>query len=651
MSNFYDINNIKNYNIYEKIFNILSSDIISFNLELSEKIDYNINDSAIKKLVDSNFELLNKCIKNSIYNDDKYKLTSCYRLADVFQTNIFKESIIFNRNKLNYLLRIYVYFGKLVSKDCDSILSFTSFNDNNFNKLKEELLNLHNFSNNKNIKWEFIDSDYVYGNPDTNIKSDSEITILGSNITIHPFNIYDTNNLYNLHSLIKKKYSCFNGCEYNIYESNEYIDESISFQQNLIKILIAYQVLEKNGNMLLIFEGCISDANKQLIYFLSSIFTSIELINTIISLNYKVGFYVLCKGFLNFDNKIFDELVKCNKKINSVNQTFGQNLFIKDSNIIEKYNLIKKNSLFNKSDYNHVKQFIKYKPNDAIETSINNVIIKSYTIANEFLSYIKDMSFLSYDESKLIKSKQETIASHLITKLFNIKENIIPQQKSIDKLHVRYISIIHIPRSGGTGLKMKLYEHRDKEDSVSQRNFVIKSKEYNYSIMSASHMVAEEYPLHSFKISVIRNPYEKFVSAFDYIKEGGKNNPVFPDAEKYLQGFFIKNKINNPIDIFKADMWVKDKILENLFFKPQYTFICDKSHNIIVDKLYKLEEIHQLYQYLNNLLNIKIDYKTKINQTGQTSSLTPEEKQHIYNYYKLDFVIFGYEPLSLVLNI
>ena len=422
MSKFYDINNIQKYNINEKILNIPSNDIISFNLELSKNINDITYDSSYNKLYNNNFKLREECIQNSIYDDDKYKLTTCYRLADIFQSNIFKESIIFNRNKLNFLLRIYVYFEKLISKECDSILSFTTFNDNNFNKLKEELLNLHNFSDNKKIKWKFIDCDYVFGNPDLNLKVDSEISILGTDIRIHPFNIYDVNNLYNLHTLINKKYTCFNGCKYNIYESNEYIDESISFQQNLIKILIAYQVLEQNGNMLLVFEGAVLDISKQLLYFLASIFNSIECLKTIISVNYKVGFYVLCKGFKGFDKKIFDELVKCNKKIYSVNKTFGENLFIKDINLIKKYNLVANNTNFKNSDYNYVINFIKYKPNKEINKIIDKINTNVYTTANEFLSYIKDNSFLSYDDSKLIKSKQEIIASHLIQKLFNVRQ-------------------------------------------------------------------------------------------------------------------------------------------------------------------------------------------------------------------------------------
>ena len=87
-----------------------------------------------------------------------------------------------------------------------------------------------------------------------------------------------------------------------------------------------------------------------------------------------------------------------------INKTFGENLFIKDTNIIKKYKQSPNNKNFKKSDYNYVTKFIKYKSNNEIDKIINKINTNLYTNSNEFLSYVKDNSFLSYDDSKLIKS-------------------------------------------------------------------------------------------------------------------------------------------------------------------------------------------------------------------------------------------------------
>jgi hypothetical protein len=151
-----------------------------------------------------------------------------------------------------------------------------------------------------------------------------------------------------------------------------------------------------------------------------------------------------------------------------------------------------------------------------------------------------------------------------------------------------------------------------------------------------------DYPLDSTKITIVRNPYDRFTSIFYYLKEGGKNNPIYPDAERHTSNLFRKHNINSPIDIFTADQWIKTKLLSLHLFGHQYKYICDQYYNIDVNKIYKFEEMGTLYEYLNRLLNIKLNVRNKINSTTTKKELTEIERGYIYNYYINDFNLLGY---------
>ena len=479
------------------------------------------------------------------------------------------------------------------------------------------------------------------------IKSNTDIMI-NSSKKIYKYNLNDPKNLYNLYNLIDKKYNCCHCIEnttgiLDLYNRN-IIREYVVFQRILNNILIGYQVLNKDGTLILAFEGASLEISKQLIYLLSSIFKKVILENSVIRLNFSNYFYVICKGFKGFDKEIFDNLVKCDKKINSVNKTIGERLILKNKGKQKEYHLkLPRLESVNShlTDTYFVTNLLEYKPNKEIENAIQNVVIKNYKISNQFLESIKDYSIFDFKYKQYVINGQNSIASYILNNYFGLKININFENKISDLLNARNISLIHIPRSGLTGLKLKLWNKCNKKHSISQRNMFFYAKKQYYSILSLYHLKVQDYPQTSVKISIVRNPYDRFLSAFNYIKEGGKNNPTFPDAEKSAQRLFKKHNINRPLDIFTADKWLKDKILSMEFFRPQHIYIC-KGNQILVDKLFYFEQMESVYKFFNKLLHINIDYKVKLNTTQKGTQLNQNEKEYIYRYYKKDFKIFGF---------
>ena len=252
--------------------------------------------------------------------------------------------------------------------------------------------------------------------------------------------------------------------------------------------------------------------------------------------------------------------------------------------------------------------------------------------------YLKFVNSEEYLNSKVIlhiKNNQKIIANYILKKYFKFDIDIFSINK-INKLPtnkiIRYISLIH----------KQLNTFSDKYYSISQRNMYFETDKYIYIILSIYHLSSINYPLTSTKITIVRNPYDRFISIFYYLKEGGKNNPIFPNAEKHTSNLFKKYNINKPIDIFTADKWIKNKILSIDFFKPQTSYICDNYYNKVIDQIYRFEEMNKLYDYLNRLLNIKLNVSNKINNTITKKELTEKEKEYIYEYYINDFNLLGY---------
>ena len=181
-----------------------------------------------------------------------------------------------------------------------------------------------------------------------------------------------------------------------------------------------------------------------------------------------------------------------------------------------------------------------------------------------------------------------------------------------------------------------------------RNNFIIKTSKYSYNFLSIPNATVNEYPINSITIGIVRNPYERFSEIFIYILKGWKKigtKMTYTNIDQ-IYNLFIEHNIQKPIDIFNQDPFVRDKILKFDVFKHQNYFLCDTKYNIMVDYLYKFKDYSKLYSFLKNKINRKFKFIKSDKYNKKTSELkiklSKEEKEHVYNYYKADFVIFNY---------
>lgn len=142
-----------------------------------------------------------------------------------------------------------------------------------------------------------------------------------------------------------------------------------------------------------------------------------------------------------------------------------------------------------------------------------------------------------------------------------------------------------------------------------------------------------------YKFTVVRNPYNRLYSAFSFLKNGGINLQDSNFSKQHLSPYssfddFVLNGLN-------------DEAIRNwIHFLPQHYFVTDKSGNLVVDFVAKMESLKSDFNTICKSLNVSAELETK-NQTKHKKemALTDEVKSAIKTHYIKDFTLF-YPDLS-----
>ena len=213
------------------------------------------------------------------------------------------------------------------------------------------------------------------------------------------------------------------------------------------------------------------------------------------------------------------------------------------------------------------------------------------------------------------------------------------------------LKFVHIPKTAGTSIENIALKHnikwganewgkKDKNRKLIEReklglsNYPWIHLKSNYSISNnkcspwhipPSKMGRNIYKENNKLFCVVRNPYNKIVSEYNWKYNAKSNNEL---------NKFVKDYINNT------------NIYNNLFdchLIPQHEY----THGSIkCDHILKYENLHDEFKELMekyNLAYIKLDkHDNKSNNKLNVNDLTQESKDIIYKLYKKDFQLFNY---------
>lgn len=193
----------------------------------------------------------------------------------------------------------------------------------------------------------------------------------------------------------------------------------------------------------------------------------------------------------------------------------------------------------------------------------------------------------------------------------------------ISEMDKKKLIFIHVPKAAGTSIANEVFNKQQPGHFLWSDYRDINRKKY------------ESY----FKFSFVRNPYDRLVSAFFYLKKGGGN--------KYDLEFSMKYKFDS-IDFsdFIHLLNKNKKVKKWVHFVPQSDFLIHDGV-IVTDFLGKFESIDEDMKKLRELIGLEEkDNARKDNKSirnGYETYYNKELKDIVYSIYKEDFVNFEYE--------
>jgi len=199
----------------------------------------------------------------------------------------------------------------------------------------------------------------------------------------------------------------------------------------------------------------------------------------------------------------------------------------------------------------------------------------------------------------------------------------------LNKLNVnrKDFLFIHIPKVAGSSIEKALYGTKGK---VTHK-LAIEHRKENENLFEKK-----------FKFGFVRNPYDRFISAYEYLRQGGRNDFDRSWSEKYLLPY--KSFDDFVLSLENED--IRQKIINWIHFKPQYLFVCDEKKNLIVNFIGKYENLEEDFNLIQKRLglSIKLPYENKTpTRKDFKIYFNDKTKKIIEDIYKDDFELFDYK--------
>jgi len=214
----------------------------------------------------------------------------------------------------------------------------------------------------------------------------------------------------------------------------------------------------------------------------------------------------------------------------------------------------------------------------------------------------------------------------------------------------KYI-FIHIPKTGGTSIRRFLGSTRSKEvlskqeqrDYFRQQNIYYDYRHPTAYMYKTYELEPEQFETY-FKFTFVRNPYDRCVSEFFYAKGGHTKRDVPPWLDQKVKNYFSSRAFSS---------FLIKYLCENNSYHShtmsQSHFTLDENGNSLIDFIGRYENLREDFAKILDILKInksinKLSHRYKnLIELDKSQYLTPKNKELIYNKFKKDFELFGYE--------
>ncbi len=194
--------------------------------------------------------------------------------------------------------------------------------------------------------------------------------------------------------------------------------------------------------------------------------------------------------------------------------------------------------------------------------------------------------------------------------------------------HDKYNCIfIHIPKAAGTSIERVVFESDGWLSGHVSANDYVRYDRAKF----------EGY----FSFAFVRNPFDRMVSAFHYLKAGGGNEKDSKWARDNLSDY----ESFEEFILALRDEDTRERILKWVHFVPQYKFVCDESKNVLVNFIGRVENIERDFLFIKKQLGFERDLiHTNTSRHNDFSHYYNSESYSIVaEIYRDDFILFDYD--------
>lgn len=216
-----------------------------------------------------------------------------------------------------------------------------------------------------------------------------------------------------------------------------------------------------------------------------------------------------------------------------------------------------------------------------------------------------------------------------------------------------YVYFVHVPKAAGSAVKNVLRTHHPKANApktgAAAEGWWFTATDANHTrvhISARGHTPARDFPPkseHALKIATVRDPVERFISAFRFVREGGIGHPdqgAVGQARKWAP-------VLQPFDTFEAFFNDKDTLRKvmhprtgHTHFLPQKQWLTTPTnrhkqtktrHVLDVDYVLRQEHLHDDLAFLCEVLHSPTlpDSVPKYNVTKDQSQVPPHVREQV----------------------
>lgn len=218
----------------------------------------------------------------------------------------------------------------------------------------------------------------------------------------------------------------------------------------------------------------------------------------------------------------------------------------------------------------------------------------------------------------LLLLKSENVWVYSIYSIYREVMNFLTNKKNPHINHKKKFIFVHNPKAGGTSL----------------RDILSLPKKGIYSHNTPTFLVSKKDWENNFSITVVRNPLDKFISAYFFIcnrNYSGYFRRKYPEIYKFTPRQFFET--------FKNELFIT---------VPQYRYTRHFLSTKAVDFVIRLEHLERDLKLLSKITGLKIKNRNlpHLNNREYDERLILKDKKlvkDVQEYYRSDYQIFGYE--------